>query len=423
MPVAVPVRVRYRSERVSAASRVFLYGSPAHSDLSWAGTPAGGHASGPQDHPYALPDDDGLERVDDETWATTVTLADGCPGLAVRVAFVDPEGGGRTYSVGANLFVAADPAGVTLFPSFFARRGESHVLPHVPSPQLADLGGPEDGWKAGREITVFLPPSYSENHAKSYADILVLHDGQKFADETWALTLDALVLSGAIDELVVVCVPSPPNGDQRMAELTPLDGDGRRMPELLAALASREVAEPEAGERPPPGFFGHLDAYLDYLVDSVLPAVQAEFPRVVGGGRVGTAGSSMGGLGALGAVLTRREVFNRGLCCAPSLWWGMNSTLRELVPAALEAGLATDPGTKLWLDTGSGEHQQGMIDTTAAVAERLAEAGMPPDRLRFHLDEGGFHDFNGFWRRLGEALPFLFAPAAVQQQLVGASRL
>ena len=48
MPVAVPVRVRYRSERVSAASRVFLYGSPAHSDLSWAGTQAGGHSSGPR---------------------------------------------------------------------------------------------------------------------------------------------------------------------------------------------------------------------------------------------------------------------------------------------------------------------------------------------------------------------------------------
>ena len=54
------------------------------------------------------------------------------------------------------------------------------------------------------------------------------------------------------------------------------------------------------------------------------------------------------------------QVFNRGLCCAPSLWWGMNSTLRELVPPALEAGLATDVDTKLWLDTGSGEHQQGV---------------------------------------------------------------
>ena len=55
---------------------------------------------------------------------------------------------------------------------------------------------------------------------------------------------------------------------------------------------------------------------------------------------------------------------------------------RELVPAALEAGLATDPGTKLWLDTGSGEHQQGMIDTTAAVHERLAAAGIDLCQIR-----------------------------------------
>ena len=42
--------------------------------------------------------------------------------------------------------------------------------------------------------------------------------------------------------------------------------------------------------------------------------------------------------------------------------------------------------------------QTGMIDTTVEVYERLAAAGMPADRLHFHLDEGGFHDFNGFWR-------------------------
>ena len=34
MSVSVPVLVRYRSERVSTDSRVFLYGSPAHSNLS-----------------------------------------------------------------------------------------------------------------------------------------------------------------------------------------------------------------------------------------------------------------------------------------------------------------------------------------------------------------------------------------------------
>ena len=51
----------------------------------------------------------------------------------------------------------------------------------------------------------------------------------------------------------------------------------------------------------------------------------------------------------------------------------------------------------------------------------LAEAGMPPDRLRFHLDEGGFHDFNGFWRRLLHALPFLFAPAATEAAVTARS--
>ena len=72
------------------------------------------------------------------------------------------------------------------------------------------------------------------------------------------------------------------------------------MPELLAALAGTPTDDDSLGlERYPdgprePGFFGHLDAYLGYVVEEVLPAVTNAFPRIVGGGRVGSAGSSMG---------------------------------------------------------------------------------------------------------------------------------
>jgi hypothetical protein len=41
MAATVRVEVHYRSPgRVTPESRVFLYGSAAHSDLSWEGTPA-----------------------------------------------------------------------------------------------------------------------------------------------------------------------------------------------------------------------------------------------------------------------------------------------------------------------------------------------------------------------------------------------
>jgi hypothetical protein len=177
----------------------------------------------------------------------------------------------------------------------------------VLSPQLYNLPGPEEAWKVGRDIMVHLPSSFDENLAKEYRDVLVLNDGQKFSDETWPLTVDGLVLSGAIDELVVVCVPSPPSGEQRMAELTPTPGDGRRMPaylaahesavaqgESVAAAADEDAAEAEEAEGHgpygEPGFFGHLDDYLRYISDSVLPAVRARFPRVVMGGRLGIAG-------------------------------------------------------------------------------------------------------------------------------------
>lgn len=230
----VKVQITYDSPHVTGGSRMFLYGDPEFTDLSWAGTAAGGHHKGAPEHPYRVPAPDeasGLERLDARTWCTVVTVAKECTtGVAVRVAFVDAEGK-RTFNCGANLCLlppptTAAPATERLYPYFFGRRGSTEVIPQVPSPQLHSLGGSCEDWKRARDITVFLPAGYSENLAKPFRDILVLHDGQKFRDETWPLTIDALVLAGAIDELVVVAVPSPPDGDQRMAELTPLDGDG-----------------------------------------------------------------------------------------------------------------------------------------------------------------------------------------------------
>jgi predicted alpha/beta superfamily hydrolase len=410
--LTVRVIIRYQSERVTPESRMFLYGDPAWSDLDWVGTASGGLTTSPPVHPYTLPADAaGLERLDSCSWVATVRVLAGCPGMACRVRLDSAFNCGANHSIAMPATAPPGPLEVELFPFFFGRRGTTVTLPQVGSPQLARLPGLASAWKDGRDVTVFLPPSYAENEAKPYRDLLVLHDGQKFSDETWPVTLDALVLQGAMAELVVVCVPSPPDGDQRMAELTPTPGDGRRMPELLAAQTDGggPVEHDPSGYDPtPPGFFGHLDEYLSFVTDSVLPAVARALPRVVGGGRLGSAGSSMGGLGSLCAVLKRPAVFNRGLCCAPSLWWDMNAVLSELVPAAVAAGLADDARVRLWLDTGTGEHLGGMQQATEAVFNALSRAGMPERRLRYHLDAGGFHDFNAFWRRLGHALPFLF---------------
>ena len=70
----------------------------------------------------------------------------------------------------------------------------------------------------------------------------------------------------------------------------------------------------------------------------------------------------------------------------------MNSTLHQLLPAALDAGLLTRHGgpddLKLWLDQGSGEHHAGMQGSTAALAAALREAGMGEGQLHVHMDAG-----------------------------------
>lgn len=77
----------------------------------------------------------------------------------------------------------------------------------------------------------------------------------------------------------------------------------------------------------------------------------------------------------------------------------MNSTLHQLLPAALDAGLLTrrhgPEDLKLWLDQGSGEHHAGMQGSTAALAAALREAGMGEGQLHVHMDAGARRSCRG----------------------------
>lgn len=255
--------------------------------------------------------------------------------------------------------------------------GDLRVLEGVASPQL---GGT-------RELYALLPPSYDASADRAYP-ILVLHDAQNLFDASvahsgeWEVDETMAVLAGEGLEAVVVGVPN--DGEARGSEYTPWP-------------------HPESGG-------GNADAYLAFLVDTVIPLVRSSFRALDGPEATAIGGSSLGGLVSLYALLSRPESFGRALVMSPALWWSGE----EMFAYARER--ATGHG-RIWMDTGDAEAEEGQpelarlyVDGVERMRAILLERGYDDTTLRTLVEAGGVHREAAWARRLPDALRFLLAP-------------
>lgn len=250
--------------------------------------------------------------------------------------------------------------------------GDLRVLPDVWSEQLG----------RARELYAWLPPSYGSGE-RAYP-LLVLHDGRNLFDATiahsgeWQVdeTMTALADEGI--EAVVIGVPNA--AAARGSEYTPWP-------------------HPEWGG-------GNADAYLDWLVDDVVPLARASFRLLDSPEATGIGGSSLGGYVSLYALLRRPDVFGRALVMSPAFWW--NERIFELAQAD-----ATGHG-RVWLDTGDSESEDGLpergaqyVDGVRRMEAILRGVGYDDTTLRTVIDPGGVHREHAWARRLPDALRFL----------------
>ena len=130
---------------------------------------------------------------------------------------------------------------------------------------------------------------------------------------------------------------------------------------------------------------------MEWLVHAFKPEIDREFPTLPGREDTFIAGSSMGGLMTLYAVLEYNSWFSRGAALSPSLW---------VAPGKVDTLIRTarvSPGTVLYMDYGSRElsnHSQ-----TFKLLGRTAAALL--DRhifLDFRLVPGGDHS-EASWER------------------------
>jgi len=223
-----------------------------------------------------------------------------------------------------------------------------------------------------RRVWIYLPPDYA--HSSRRYPVLYMHDGQNVFDDATSFSGEWGV-DEALDSLHAA-------GDPGVIVVAVDHGGTRRLHEYSPWTNARYGG-------------GEGDEYVDFLVGTLKPFIDRHYRTRPDRLSTGIAGSSMGGLISLYAVLRYPEVFGRAGVFSPALWFAPEvfAMARGARPAA--------PDTRIYMVTGgregnepevySGDHLR-MVDTLAAAGFR------PGVEVEAHLRPEGTHS-EGFWRR------------------------
>ena len=231
-----------------------------------------------------------------------------------------------------------------------------------------------------RRAYVYLPDSWEQDQGLRYP-VLYMFDGHNvFFDEdatfgkSWGLgeyldATEAQVIVAAVE-----CNHHPDNG--RLSEYSPFTF---RTPQFKKVVGRGKLT-------------------MDWLTTVFKPEIDREFPTLPGREDTFIAGSSMGGLMSLYALLEYNHVFSRAAALSPSLWVSpgkVESLIRSAHPA---------PGTVLYMDYGSRElgNHSGMLRLLNGAAGLLLDKRI---FLDFRIVPGGEHS-EASWER---QIPFFMS--------------
>ncbi len=153
-----------------------------------------------------------------------------------------------------------------------------------------------------RRVWIYLPPSYN-NSTKKYP-VLYMHDGQNVFDDAtsfsgeWGVDEAIDTLGLKTKECIVIGVDN--GGDKRLNEYCPYD-------------FSLQGGQKGKGEG---------DLYLQFLAKTLKPFIDKKYRTLKDSKNTFTAGSSMGGLISMYAVLEYPKIFGGAGVFSPAFWVG-----------------------------------------------------------------------------------------------------
>jgi hypothetical protein len=269
----------------------------------------------------------------------------------------------------------------------------------------------------GREIDVWLPPGYPD--AAPYA-VAVMFDGQMLFDasinwnrQEWRAdeTAASVQAAGRTRPFVIVAVPNA--GAARRAEYFPQKPFESLPSEPRDALFRAERDEALLFARAP-----YSDAFLAWLDEAVLPAVESRFAVSNDADDRVLIGASMGGLISVYGVLERPSRYG-GFGALSTHWPGVMpdaGRVTALVPPAFFAYLRDRlpaPGThRLYFDHGDAT-LDAFYPPLQAEADRIAVSkGWAFPAYRSLAFPGAEHSENAWAARLDGVFAFLLPPRA-----------
>ena len=195
-----------------------------------------------------------------------------------------------------------------------------------------------------RRAYIYLPASYEKEKDKRYP-VMYMFDGHNvFFDEdatfgkSWGMNK---YLVENKKEIIVVGIECNHEGNRRLIEYSPFTYENS-----------------EHGKMKCKG-----NVYLNWLVNTLKPYVDANYRTLTDRKNTIIAGSSMGGLMALYGVAVYNHIFQRGACLSPSLWVAPGKVLEMVARAHIRRD------TTIYMDYGELEmfnhaaNQEAMIST------------------------------------------------------------
>jgi predicted alpha/beta superfamily hydrolase len=258
---------------------------------------------------------------------------------------------------------------------------QPHNLPSLldegsAAPELLHIDVSDEALGGERSVIVALPPAAVRTGQRFR--VVYMQDGQNLFDPATSFAgdwqLGSTLAHHARVGLHVIVVAVYNGRERRLDEYTPfvdqIRGGGR------------------AGE------------YLEFVTERLKPMIDETFPTLPGREFTSVAGSSLGGLFSLYAHFERPDVFGSSASLSPSLWFA-DHAIHEYISSAPAVG------GRIYLDAGSEEGPDELVDTGRLRDQLLARGYRLDDTLRYVEEEGAEHHESRWAARFRRALPFI----------------
>ena len=231
-----------------------------------------------------------------------------------------------------------------------------------------------------RRVYIYLPEGWQDREARY--PVLYMFDGHNVFYDSHATYGKSWGMAEYMEEtgknLIIVAVECNHEGNKRLEEYSPMDFDF-----------------PEVGQ-----ITGRGKAYMDWLVGTLKPYIDANYPTLADREHTSLAGSSMGGLMALYGVCDYNHVFRRAACISPSFWISKDKVL-EIVE---RAPIATD--SVIYIGYGSVElpNHAPSSEALISVARLLLTRHV---NVALKIIPGGAHNESSWQKQIPEFMEYL----------------